>query len=32
LLRTLDAFDKRHQAADNDEDDDIDPVVPASID
>jgi hypothetical protein len=29
LLRTLDAFDKRHRAAD---DDDFDPVVPASID
>ncbi len=35
LLRTLDAFDKRHRAAagdDNDDDDRIDPVVPASID
>jgi hypothetical protein len=29
LLRTLDAFDKRHQAAD---DADLDPVVPVSID
>jgi len=29
LLRTLDAFDKRHLAADDD--DDIDPIVPASI-
>jgi hypothetical protein len=33
LLRTLDAFDKRHRAAAGDDDDDrIDPVVPAGID
>ncbi len=33
LLRTLDAFDKRHRAAaDDDDDDGIDLVVPASID
>jgi hypothetical protein len=34
LLRTLDAFDKRHRSAAGDDDDDngIDPVVPASID
>ncbi len=34
LLRTLDAFDKRHRAAagDDDDDDGIGPVVPASID
>jgi hypothetical protein len=31
LLRTLDAYDKRHRAADDD-DREIDPVVPASID
>jgi hypothetical protein len=31
LIRTLDAFDKRHRADDADDDRDIDPVIPASI-
>ena len=31
LLRTLDAFDKLHRAADDDDNDDIDLVIPASI-